>query len=82
MRSGFLFKKPVLTFVLTTFLIALPLYAYAGVFSFLKDIFSQTTVIFQKDEFNSQNMALLQAAVNTNPNPSLTLLEITKSEIA
>lgn len=69
-KSGFFNKKPVLAFVLTIFFVATPLYAYAGFFSFLKDIFNQTTIIFQKDEFNSQNMALLQAAVNTNPHPS------------
>ncbi len=68
-RSGFLNKKPVLAFI-TLFLFALPVCASAGIFSFIKDVFEQTTIVFQKEEFNSQNMALLQAAVNTNPNPS------------
>ena len=62
-------KKPVLAFI-TLFLLALPICVSAGFFSFIKDIFGQTTIVFQKEEFNSQNMALLQAAVNTNPNPS------------
>ena len=54
----------------TLFLFALPICASAGVFSFIKDVFERNTIVFQKEEFNSQNMALLQAAVNTNPNPS------------
>ena len=52
------------------FLFALPVCASAGIFSFIKDVFEQTTIVFQKEELNSQNMALLQAAVNTNPDPS------------
>ena len=68
-RSGFLNKKPVLAFSIL-FLFTLPFCASAGVFSFIKDVFERTTIVFQKEELNSQNMALLQAAVNTNPNPS------------
>lgn len=44
--------------------------AHAGVFSFLEDLFDRTKIVFYKKELNSQNMALLQAAVNADPNPS------------
>lgn len=36
----------------------------------VKGFFTRTTIAFQKEEPNSQNMALLQAAVNVNPSPA------------
>ncbi len=44
--------------------------AHAGIFSFLGDLLSGgKTEVFERN-LNSQNMALLQAAINFNPNPS------------
>ncbi len=69
-KSGFFNKKSVFGFLLAVFFITVPVCASAGTFSFLKELFEKTTIVFQREEFNSQNMALLQAAVNANPNPS------------
>ncbi|MCK5027036.1 MAG: M23 family metallopeptidase [Candidatus Pacebacteria bacterium] len=69
-KKGFLYKKPVLVFASLIFLISPLVYAHAGIFSFLGDIFEKTTTVFQKEEYNSQNIVLLQAAINTDPNPS------------
>lgn len=55
--------------VLIFFLVALPVSLNAGLFSFISNVFhfgSDSPVNFE----NSQNMALLQAALNIDPNPS------------
>ena len=67
---GFLFKKPVLALVPLLFFISLFTYTCAEALSFLGGVFEKTTTVFQKEEYNSQNMELLQAAINTDPNPS------------
>ena len=69
-KKGFLSKKPVLAFISIFFLVSPFAYAHADFFSFLGDIFEKTTTVFQKEKYNSQNMALLQAAINIDPNPS------------
>jgi murein DD-endopeptidase MepM/ murein hydrolase activator NlpD len=64
-------KRPILTLLLSVAILVTPLsLAHAGVLSFLEDIFDRTKIVFYKKELNSQNMALLQAAVNPDPNPS------------
>ncbi len=63
-----LFSKKLFLLLL---LISLPFRAYAGFFSFITDILDDT--IFPKVEVaekNSQNIPLLQAALNTDPNPA------------
>jgi len=49
----------------------MPAYAHAGIFSFLSNFFDKSNVeeLIQRS-FNSQNVALLQAALNYDPNPS------------
>lgn len=50
-----------------------PSVAIAGVFSFVSDLFNvaQESVVENYEGLNSQNMALLSAATNYNPNPSI-----------
>ena len=50
--------------------VSLPFEAHAGVFSFVSDIFGKSKVVIEENIPNSQTMALLQAAVNPDPNPS------------
>jgi LysM repeat protein len=70
-KSGFLIKKPFLALGILFTAIFTPLaFVHAGFFSFIGDMFERTTVVFQADRYNSQNMALLQAATNPDPNPS------------
>ncbi|MFA6339101.1 MAG: peptidoglycan DD-metalloendopeptidase family protein [Candidatus Paceibacterota bacterium] len=56
---------------LIAILITTPI-AHAGVFSFITDLFTSdnTSTEEPQNNLNSQNMALLQAAVNSDPNPS------------
>lgn len=68
-KTGFSTKKPFLAILSLSALLIPFAYADAGVFSFIGDMFGRTTV-FQKDEYNSQNLALLRAATNPDPNPS------------
>lgn len=56
-------------FSITALFIA-TLFVFEDFSSFTKGFFTRTTIAFQKEEPNSQNMALLQAAVNVNPSPS------------
>ncbi len=66
-------SRLVIELVLLFFVLVFPAAAHAGVFSFLGAIFADTqTVINQTLDTtqNSQNMALLRAAVNPNPDPA------------
>jgi len=66
---GFFTKNPSLTFLPILLLIPLSA-ANAGIFSFLGELFlGGHTEVFER-ELNSQNIALLQGAVNSDPNPS------------
>jgi len=53
-----------------TILFIVPLFVFEDFSSPAKGFFTRTTIAFQKEEPNSQNMALLQAAVNVNPSPA------------
>jgi len=66
----FMTKK--LSFVVSLFVIfMIPVSAaYAGIFSFLGGIFDKYSTVSYVAEVNSQNVALLQAAVNSDPNPA------------
>jgi len=44
--------------------------AHAGFFSFLGDLFGKSSVVLEREVVGAQNMALLQAAVHADPNPS------------
>jgi LysM repeat protein len=68
--KGFFSKKPVFALALCGMILTPFAVAHAGVFSFIEGLFERTTIVFQKEEYNSQNMALLQAAINSDPNPS------------
>jgi len=64
MKSGFL----VFTIAITLFF---PYSAQAGFFSFVGGLFGgKEDVVTEVRDTNSQNMALLQAALNSDPNPS------------
>ncbi len=69
-KKGLFHKKVFLSFLFIFSLITPIASVYAGFFSFMGDLFERTTIVFQREEYNSQNMALLHAAVNTDPNPS------------
>ncbi|MAG12517.1 hypothetical protein CL630_01765 [bacterium] len=66
-------KKPQIwfsAFLLVLFL-TVPVYeVHAGFLSFLGKLFSSVVEDTTYDDVNSQNMALLQAALNVDPNPS------------
>lgn len=53
------------------FFLAFPAQAHAGLFSFLGAIFENVSAAVAEEKgTNSQNLALLQAALNSDPNPS------------
>lgn len=52
------------------FTLAVPHDAHAGFLSFLDKFFQNTDTKIQEADINSQNVALLQAALNYDPNPS------------
>lgn len=56
--------------MVTAALLFLPYYAHAGVFSFMSELFGKTKEVAIENVENSQNMSLLQAALNSDPNPS------------
>jgi len=58
-------------FLLCALFLFVPLFfAHAGVFSFLVSLFSSDHASTDSFNQNSQNIALLQAALNSDPNPS------------
>lgn len=51
-------------------LVSLPVHTFAGVFSFVSDLFAQSSgEVDDSPTQNSQNIALLQAVQNSDPNP-------------
>ncbi|MDP3726064.1 MAG: M23 family metallopeptidase [bacterium] len=62
--AGFLFVVFLILFMIPV------AYAHAGVFSFFEKLFSNDSRITESLETNSQNVALLQAALHRDPNPS------------
>ena len=68
--KGLFGLKPFVAFAIGLFCFAIPAQAHAGFFSFLGTIFESTPAIAEEKGTNSQNLALLQAALNSDPNPS------------
>jgi murein DD-endopeptidase MepM/ murein hydrolase activator NlpD len=64
-RKLFIIKVIIGIFILST-----PIQANAGVLSFVSNLFNKTNQVIEEKDINSQNMALLQATINSNPNPS------------
>lgn len=73
LRSGFLSRSVFIIIILAIFQYSLtPELAHAGFFSFISDIGGEQAsakVIDNSSASNSQNMLLLEAAVNSDPNP-------------
>jgi len=63
-------KKLCLLFVPIFIASIMPIYANAGFLSFVSEIFERNSGIKDKKFVNSQNMALLRAAFNIDPNPA------------
>jgi len=70
-NSGLLMaKKSIFALFLGVFCLAPLSTANAGFFSFLNNLFSDEAVSHEEKIINSQNMALLEAALNVDPNPA------------
>ncbi len=71
-KKSILKKILIARFIFSLLLVGLPLSAQASAFSFVTDFFnsSKPIVVETDSSINSQNMALLQASVNSDPNPA------------
>lgn len=70
MKISFFKRLLIGRLVLSLMLIGLPLSAQASVFSFVAGLFSENTIIEGSFLVSSQNMPLLQASLNSDPNPA------------
>lgn len=50
--------------------VGIPVFTYAGVFSFISDLITSKSVVSEAAVVNSRNIELLQAALNPDPNPA------------
>ena len=69
--KGLWARKTFVALAIGVFSFAFPAEAHAGFFSFLSSIFENVSAAASEEKSaNSQNLAVLQAALNSDPNPS------------